>query len=1147
MGLLSNFSMEQAKEMLQRHLGKKRRKKKPLGLQVSEDTMGRRVMRSVGGFALGMTIAALYGALVIFVQGYNIWYCLVSTISLAAGLGFGMAFSYKVRVTVLLVVPQMFSRETKAILLVLAFGLAMQGPFANIVRNFSRSAEAVSCGAELALNQTAEMLQRARQPLLTALQKIKDIAKKAKVVGDRVRKLFRSVMDSVRHVAHCLRNVWYWLVNLGEICNHELGTPYRKCVRVFDNAKEECERAIPFLYLFCYIVLLFKPLCGLANILLVFCIIPQYIVPFLRRNVGAPISNMLGRIRREFEFNITTIHNYDVTVNASKSLSQVAFDIMEDISLRLQPVREAVGLFGYMSTLAILYVYVRALLYRKCYLHEESFDNIYITRQFVEMDTMRRKHRRPTVLPLSAKESAKYIRPASLVLPRHERLRYTLALASIFRQLIIVVLLIVGDYSVFWLFDLVRYQLHGEIVARAPVTMSVSVTGTGYSGEMYRDMVSAFDVLQRGNISVLSKKCHLHPSEPDYGGYIVIGVMYGTCLFIAVCGSYVQRLRRAVCAWYYPSREQERICYLYNTILTRRTTLLGAVLKAVRRNSADGGHTNLFLILAAKVPVLNWIVKRLGVHQSYCLGCGSVRKDTDSEDFVTCSTPGCRGIYCPKCYQLLNNVCSVCMGPLTFQGDMDEEMKFYTPFHSVAECKIPQAERVSRSVQKHPTFSGEYHPPQRVEKGASYIRDAEKIFEGETSPVEELQNRKECCRRKAQGKSDSSDSEAMDLQMGAIKALRGVPSEERQEQRRRLKHRIKRAAKGQGAGRRLPPDVAQKMLDRLKEEGSSSSEDSEESSAGDSSAPSSGSSSSLDFAYQGQAEASGSEGPTPESEELEEVKSEAPPLQKEVKSEAPPLQKEVKSEAPPLQEELKSEAPPLQEELKSEAPPLQKEAKSDERPRQEENKEEKSDRGPKQEMEERQPRGPVGAKFLVKKGMPAGVARTLGQRPTREVAFPPLPTPWGELRVAENLARCSVRETHQGAAGAQPDTAPALAVPKNKVQQQRPRARPVTPVRTGTALGGENASAPRPPPPSLTPGSRDPRSALTQLLFSPILSTHILRMFVPTPPRPMLGITLVQNYLSPLPLEADKGTEAAQPGERVGHSASRCRSNSLVP
>lgn len=53
------------------------------------------------------------------------------------------------------------------LLLVAAFGLVLQGPCANTLRNFTRASEAVACGAELALNQTADVLERARQPLVS--------------------------------------------------------------------------------------------------------------------------------------------------------------------------------------------------------------------------------------------------------------------------------------------------------------------------------------------------------------------------------------------------------------------------------------------------------------------------------------------------------------------------------------------------------------------------------------------------------------------------------------------------------------------------------------------------------------------------------------------------------------------------------------------------------------------------------------------------------------------------------------------------------------------------------------------------------------------------------------------------------------------
>ena len=36
------------------------------------------------------------------------------------------------------------------------------------------------------------------------------------------------------------------------------------------------------------------------------------------------------------------------------------------------------------------------------------------------------------------------------------------------------------------------------------------------------------------------------------------GILYGICFFIALCGSHVARLRRVVCAAYYPTREQVR-------------------------------------------------------------------------------------------------------------------------------------------------------------------------------------------------------------------------------------------------------------------------------------------------------------------------------------------------------------------------------------------------------------------------------------------------------------------------------------------------------------------------------------------------------------------------------------------------------------
>ncbi|RXM91319.1 DC-STAMP domain-containing protein 2 [Acipenser ruthenus] len=178
----------------------------------------------------------------------------------------------------------------------------------------------------------------------------------------------------------------------------------------------------------------------------------------------------------------------------------------------------------------------------------------------------------------------------------------------------------------------------------APVQIAIDINGSGYAADIYKDIVASFDVLQQANISVLSKKCQMNPAEPDYMGYLIIGGLYGMSFFIVVAGNYVTRLRRFVCASYYPSRERERICFLYNQILSKRTSLVTALMQTIKKNTADEGHTSMLMVLGAKFPGCGRLVQFMGVYQSYCMACGKVAEGKYTSVFVTCITPGCKGI-----------------------------------------------------------------------------------------------------------------------------------------------------------------------------------------------------------------------------------------------------------------------------------------------------------------------------------------------------------------------------------------------------------------------------------------------------------------------------------------------------------------------
>ncbi|OWK55041.1 DC-STAMP domain-containing protein 2 [Lonchura striata] len=582
-----------------------------------------------------------------------------------------------------------FAGEGKVLIMMLALCLTVQGPGTNLLHNVSQVAKALSCGAELARNQTAERLQRAKEPLLSeqgpggrwrdgrgpswgyphslgcarvsplsadVQKKIKDIGQNAKVLGDRVRKFVRSIMDSTRHVARALRNVWLWLSRAGSICNRELGDPKSRCFRYMDKTKDRCERAFPLLFHFCYVVLSFKALCGMmSTFAFTFCTIPKFIQTFIRINVAAPLTTALNRVRAEFEFNISVVHHFSVNLNASKSLGEVSADMMEAVKQHMEPYHHALELFSYVSFLAILFLCYCAVRYRRRYLRDDTFDNVYITRRFVELDLRCAEQGKPTVLPLSSLERGRYIPPGrpqprgdppgrpeppdtasrcsrgragALWLSRRERRQYGLQLFSFLRHTLLGFSIILADYGIFWLLDLFRHQLSAEIVAKAPSTMTISVNGTGYTSEIYKDLVSAFNALQEGEVSVLSQVCLIEPVEPDHSTYITIGILYGIWLFISIFGSYMARLRRAVCAAYFPSREQvrpllwvcvcpstlpqppaaltpsppcqERLAFLHNIIRARREWVMFALRQVGTRRLADTGKSRFFLILISR-------------------------------------------------------------------------------------------------------------------------------------------------------------------------------------------------------------------------------------------------------------------------------------------------------------------------------------------------------------------------------------------------------------------------------------------------------------------------------------------------------------------------------------------------------------------
>uniref|UniRef100_A0A087XC63 DC-STAMP domain containing 2 n=1 Tax=Poecilia formosa TaxID=48698 RepID=A0A087XC63_POEFO len=617
---------------LNRSGGRARRRRKKLGPQLVQ------AGRSLVAFLFGLLLVFIHGLLGFLVHKQPLQFCVISTLILAGLTAFGMGVSIGFRANVMVMLPTLFSGPARVVLF-LYVSVVVSGPMKNTVENTERAAASLLCSADLAANQTKELMQRAATPLSSAIDEIRKISRNAYAVAGRVQNFINTLTDSVRHVARTLRNVLHFLVDIGDICNDKMGAPYRKCRDLFAQGRTDCNNLLKEFNFLCEIVDAFLPLCNLARAGELFCIIPSYVAAHLKQRLAEPTVAAFRKMMREFDFNLSSTVSFDVDANASRTLQQVSQQIMADISADLQNFQRLSQLLAYTNFVLLGLSFIgRALMYQRRYLRDLHFDNFYISAQFRQLDQQVASEGGASVLPLTRRETQTYVTPLSLRLTQRERRRVLVRMASVFRHLVGGGLIVAMDFLVFWILDQVHHQVEVDVVARAPYQVAVQVNGSGYASDIFRDLVASFNVFQTGNITVISRKCLVEPKEPDHRISFLLGFLLGMAVVISLFRGFVQRLRRIVCAFYYPDQEQERIRFLHQHILSERLSVGRALRRSAVRQLADR---------AAGASWMQALLRRLpgGGHLSSltCLGCNEAVRQKEAAvcDVSGCSVMGC--------------------------------------------------------------------------------------------------------------------------------------------------------------------------------------------------------------------------------------------------------------------------------------------------------------------------------------------------------------------------------------------------------------------------------------------------------------------------------------------------------------------------
>ncbi|EDW92666.1 DC-STAMP domain-containing protein 2 isoform X2 [Drosophila yakuba] len=615
---------------------------------------------------LAVTLAWNWWQLGYLVLSLNLTYAFPVAIVLA------LLYSRPVRCILTLAVPSLCSSRGRAFLISLAFVVAAVGPTANIVSNLKVMLRSLACGQELLRQALGQMLDVILEPVNAIqlavdllLQEVRRVLKLAMLVLLRIQ-------DHLVAIIETLKNCAAWLKSIVDMCNTEMGTPWARCKKTAHQAMIRCQSKLGVFKALCHATKLFLALCYPAKIIDVFCSGYWDFSWGLLDKIFERYREFVRHIEEMFDANITFEHEFFFDTNSSKSLVDVGEEIIQDINKRLPSFIFLSSFVDILCWVMVVTVFLKATIFYLRYMHSRQFQNVFMTKILSDIDRRYEKHGYDPLLPLQRLERSKYMKLTSLRLTLFEFVSIVenaCFMATTCLQLFAICFL---DYGLFWLLTTMSFHGHQESGLEVPAYVDLEIKGGGFVADVMRGIANAFRPLTQKSILDVNP-CIPLPVKPDYAKYIIILLLCLLAWLILLAEPYILRTRHLIMAYFYPERAKERGSFLYNMISEDRISIFKFVRRRKRNkfnHTPNVKKTRNFTWLYSGFSCLICLCSCCPFCQSTerCTICGRALTPSNRNP---CDTPGCKGVYCSKCFEKSHNKCCLCNRPVDY-GDFSD-------------------------------------------------------------------------------------------------------------------------------------------------------------------------------------------------------------------------------------------------------------------------------------------------------------------------------------------------------------------------------------------------------------------------------------------------------------------------------------------
>lgn len=170
-----------------------------------------------------------------------------------------------------------------------------------------------------------------KKPLVVIKHVVERVVRAIQHTLVKLRDVMVRMKKGIVNIVKVIKRAFAFLAQAANVCNAELGTPFQRCVKLFQVARADCQKKLGFTEILCEITRLVEGLCYSVKFIDYICDFVEYISDASLQEIVDSLARFERDIHDMMYVSVKFNHHFHFDTNASKTFERIRDDLTADV------------------------------------------------------------------------------------------------------------------------------------------------------------------------------------------------------------------------------------------------------------------------------------------------------------------------------------------------------------------------------------------------------------------------------------------------------------------------------------------------------------------------------------------------------------------------------------------------------------------------------------------------------------------------------------------------------------------------------------------------------------------------------------------------------------------------------------------------